>query len=79
MRRYEGYDIAARQADRDSHAELIGAGASSTVISNRVSSCNVAYTPGTAQRAGLISLALAVSEAGETVSLLYQVHVDNVP
>jgi len=37
------------------------------------------YTPGTAERSGLVSLQFTVSAQGESVSLLSQVHVDNVP
>jgi len=77
--RYSGYTITSDQADRDSDAELLAAGAESTLITNRVSACNMAYAPGTSQRSGLLSIALAVSDTGETVSLLHQVHVDNVP
>lgn len=77
--RYWGYTIAADQTTRDSAAELLAAGASATVIANRVSNCRVDYSEGTAQRAGLVSLELAVSDSGESVSLLHQVHVDNVP
>lgn len=79
MTRYSGYTIATNQTDRDSHSELLTAGASDTQIAARISTCNVAYSPGTAQRAGLVSLDLAVSDTGETVSLLHQIHVDNVP
>ncbi|MDH3547028.1 MAG: type II secretion system GspH family protein [Gammaproteobacteria bacterium] len=77
--RYSGYAIASSQSDRDSNGELLGAGADATLVANQVSSCSMAYAPGTAQRAGLVSLALAVSDAGESVSLLHQIHVDNVP
>ena len=77
--RYAGYTINASHAARDTDAELLAAGASSTLIANRVASCDMNYAPGTAQRAGLVSIALAVAELGETVSLLHQVHVDNVP
>lgn len=79
LRRYDGYGIATNHADRDSHAELVAAGAASTVITDRVESCGIDYSPGTAQRAGLVTLAMAVAELGERVSLLHQVHVDNVP
>lgn len=77
--RYSDYSITSNQANRDSDGELVGAGASSTLIANKVDSCDAQYTPGTAQRAGLVSLALRVSDAGESVSLLHQVHVNNVP
>jgi len=58
---------------------LLAAGADATLVTNRVSNCSMTYAPGTSQRAGLVSIALAVTDTGETVSLLHQVHVDNVP
>lgn len=79
LMRYSGYAISSNQADRNSASELLGAGADATLVANRVSSCSMNYAPGTAQRAGLVSIALSVSDTGETVSLLHQVHVDNVP
>lgn len=79
LRRYDGYAIASNHADRDSHAELLAAGANSTVITSQVDNCNVGYAPGTSQRAGLVTIALSVADSGERVSLLHQVHVDNVP
>lgn len=77
--RYSNYTVTSDQADRNSAAELLGAGADATLIANRVSNCSMNYAPGTAQRAGLVSVALAVTDTGETVSLLHQIHVDNVP
>ena len=79
LTRYQGYDIEASQASVDSHGELVGAGATATLMANRLVSCSFAYTPGTAERAGLVTLQFAVSTQGESVSLLSQVHVDNVP
>lgn len=77
--RYSGYVIANDHATRDSDGELVAAGAAVTLIADHVSSCSMAYAPGTAERAGLVTLHLAVSDTGETVSMLHQVHVDNVP
>ena len=77
--RYANYAIAADQANRNSAAELLAAGAGATLIADHISNCSMAYAPGTAQRAGLVSIALAVTDTNETVSLLHQVHVDNVP
>jgi MSHA biogenesis protein MshO len=79
LRRYSGYAIAASQSARDSDAELIGAGAGETLMADRVTGCDFTYAPGTAERAGLVTLKLGLGELGETVSLLVQVHVDNVP
>ena len=79
LRRYSGYDIALNQSARDSHAELMAAGASVAVLADLVSSCRFDYAPGTAERAGLVTLELDLSDQGETVTLLTQVHVDNAP
>lgn len=79
LRRYDGYAITADQSQRDEHGELLAAGARVTVVSDRVSGCVFNYTAGAAQRAGLVSLSLAIEEAGERITLLHQVHVDNVP
>ncbi len=48
-------------------------------MADRVTGCAFSYAPGTAERAGLLSLELGIGEQGETISLLAQVHVDNVP
>jgi MSHA biogenesis protein MshO len=79
LTRYQGYAIAASQAARDSHGELVGAGAAASLMANQLSACSFAYTPGTAERAGLVTLQFTVAAQGESVSLLAQVHVDNVP
>jgi MSHA biogenesis protein MshO len=79
LTRYDGYAIAASQAARDSRTELLAAGANAALVADRVASCAFDYTPGTAERAGLLSARLVIAEAGETVSLLTQVHVENVP
>jgi MSHA biogenesis protein MshO len=77
--RYSGYAIDSDQSTRDTAAELLAAGAAASVMSDRVTGCAFTYLPGTAERAGLLSVQLAVSEQGEGISLLAQVHVDNVP
>lgn len=79
MTRYSGYGITALHSDRDSAAELLAAGAADTLVSDQVTACSIAYAPGTSQRAGLVSLQLGISDAGESISLLHQVHVNNVP
>jgi len=77
--RYSGYTIDANQANRDSTAELLGAGATQSLMANQISACAFTYTVGTAERAGLVTLSITISSQGEAVSLLQQVHVDNVP
>lgn len=79
LMRYAGYGIGASQSSRDSHGELLAAGATASLMTNRLTACSFAYSPGTAERAGLVSLEFTVRAEGESVSLLSQVHVDNGP
>lgn len=79
LMRYQGYTVASSQSARDSHGELVGAGATTSLMANQLAACAFSYTPGTAERAGLVSLHFTVQAQGESVSLLSQVHVDNVP
>lgn len=82
LSRYSGYPVTGAQLA--SGGALLAAGASETLMADRVTGCAFAYSPGTAERAGLVSVRIALSENDasgqpETVSLLAQVHVDNVP
>ena len=79
LTRYSGYTIASNHSDRDSSGELLAAGASDSIMSDNLSACTFTYTPGTAQRAALMSLSLTLTQDGESITLLQQVHVDNVP
>ena len=71
LNRYDGYVISAAQATPP-------AGGADLVARN-ISGCQFSYDPGASQRAGLVTLELSLSEAGETITLLHQVHVVNVP
>ncbi len=79
LSRYDGYTITSNHADRDSAAELLAAGGTAALTSDNMSACTFTFTPGTAQRAGLVTLSLSVAQDGESIVLLQQVHVDNVP
>ena len=79
LTRYQSYGIESNQAAVDTHGELLANGASASLMATQVTGCAFDYTPGTAERAGLVSLQIVVSAQGETVSLLSQIHVDNVP
>ncbi|MCK4502599.1 MAG: prepilin-type N-terminal cleavage/methylation domain-containing protein [Desulfuromonadales bacterium] len=49
------------------------------LVSQGISGCQFNYDPGASQRAGLVTLELSLTEAGETITLLHQVHVVNTP
>lgn len=71
LRRHQGYPITAVQNSNP--------GGSVALLADRVSACSFRYTPGAGTRSGLLTVALSVSAEGETVHLLQQVHVANVP
>jgi len=73
--RYSNYPITAAQQVTPASATNIA------VLSTPVSACSFSYSPGTNQRAGLVTLDITVRDnaSGEQVRLLYQAHVDNSP
>lgn len=71
LERYSGYTISSAQSDPPA--------ATAARIAENVSACSFVYNAGTAQRAGLLTISLAISDQGETITLLHQVHVDNSP
>jgi MSHA biogenesis protein MshO len=49
------------------------------VVVSQLSDCNMTYNPGTSQRGGILTIEVEISDAGESINLLHQVHVVNVP
>lgn len=71
--RYAGYAITAAQANPP-------AGVSGQLQVNHLSACSFAYTSATANRSGVVTLQIGLTDnAGESTRLIHQVHVDNVP
>ncbi len=79
LTRYDGYNLTAAQIDTD--VNLLAAGATSALVANNITACTIDYQTGTSLRAGLVTLALTVSDVAtnERIRLLHEVHVDNVP
>jgi MSHA biogenesis protein MshO len=76
LTRYWGYAI---QATQPTAAALPGlAGVQSALLATNAS-CSFDYSPGVTARAGLVAMTLVVTEAGESVRLYHEVHVNNVP
>ena len=75
--RYGSYNINAIQPTDPGVAPL--STAASALVTNRVEACEFLYDPGTPSRAGLLTIALTLSEAGEQIRLFQQVHVNNTP
>jgi MSHA biogenesis protein MshO len=49
------------------------------LIADKLTACSFTYTTGPTQRDALVTIALSLTDTGETVSLVNQVHVSNVP
>lgn len=64
-------------------ADLVAGAGSSAKLAENLSTCSLKYEPpgsGTgAGRHGIVSMTLELSQAGESVRLYHQVHVDNTP
>ena len=71
LRRFSDYAIATVQP--------VPPAGSVALLAGRVSACSFSYDPGTATRGGLVTLQLTLTDQGESVTLLQQVHVPNIP
>lgn len=72
LNRYEAYAIQAVQPTPPANGPAIQA--------NFLDTCLFSYNPGSSSRSGLITLELTFTDdAGESVRLVHQVHVDNQP
>ena len=74
IRRYAGYGFRDNQPVTPAEFGFVDA----TAVSS-LSACSFSYAPGTAQRGGNLTIEIAISDGGETINLLHQVHVRNVP
>ncbi|HEY8886865.1 MAG TPA: prepilin-type N-terminal cleavage/methylation domain-containing protein [Gallionella sp.] len=84
--RYWGYAIQDVQTKTDSIAELDALVSPATAtrgkaqLATNVSSCNFSYNANVvAQRSGLVTMNLGITESGETVTLYSATHVSNMP
>lgn len=77
LKRYAGYAIAATQIT--SAAALNAAGATASLVSTDIGSCQFSYAPGTAQRNSLATLSVQLARSGEIVQLLHEVQMVNTP
>lgn len=75
LTRYWGYPIQSAQP-----AAVPIAGSTSALLAGNVSRCRFDYSNNVvAERSGLVTMNLSISESGETVTLYSATHVNNVP
>ena len=73
MRRYAGYAITSSQS--------VPPAGSGDLIADKIATggCTFTYAAGASQREALVTIRLNLTDGVESVGLLYQVHVNNVP
>lgn len=76
--RFGDYSATVSQPTNPSVAPLSVAG-SQALVSDGITFCQFRYAAGAAQRSGLLTIELELTEQGESVRLIGQVHVENVP
>ena len=77
LERYSDYAVQSSQPVATGSSPL--SGATSAVVTDGVSSCSIQYSSGSMARDSLISIRLALSDGRQSVTLLKQVKVSNVP
>jgi MSHA biogenesis protein MshO len=79
MTRYTNYPFQPNQPTTDD--DFIGlSGLKQGDVATQLTACSMTYDAGTAQRNGVVTLSITLSDdTGEGVTLLHQVHVVNVP
>jgi MSHA biogenesis protein MshO len=76
--RYSGYAFQSTQLTTG--PDLLALTPASGDVVTQVSTCDIGYASGAAQRGGIITISLTLSDStGESISLLHQVHVLNAP
>ncbi len=78
LTRYDNYAYQLVQLTTDAALAALG-GVQNGPLVTKLSACNIDYQAGTASRGGIITLQITVTDSGESITLLHQVHVDNVP
>jgi len=73
----EGYVATVNQPTNISAAPL--SAAIKSLVSESISSCQFRFSAGTAQRSALLTMELVLTENGESIRLIEQMHVENFP
>jgi len=73
----ENYSATVNQPTNINSAPL--SSAPQSLVSESISSCQFRFSPGTAQRSALLTMELVLTENGESIRLVEQVHVENIP
>ncbi len=79
LTRFDGYSYQATQLTTVAGLSALP-GVNTSIVATQVTGCTINYDQGTPSRGGLVTLSLTLADGtGEGVTLLHQVHVDNMP
>jgi MSHA biogenesis protein MshO len=79
LTKYWNYAIDPLQANRATQAQLLGAGASMSIVARNLASCNFGVTPAAANFGGIVRIQMNFVRDGETVRVFDQAQVENRP
>lgn len=81
LRRYQNYNIQPDHSSVDTHTELLAQSnpAEMALLSDQVSTCEFSYNTGASSRNGVVTLSVTLTDGDQTVRLLQQVQVLNIP
>jgi MSHA biogenesis protein MshO len=77
--RYTGYSIATAQSARDTHTELLAAGASVRLLSRDITGCQFSAGAGSQTASQLVTVRFTATRAGDTFELADQIALENLP
>lgn len=77
--RYAGYAIASTQSARDTAAELLAAGASARLLAQDITGCDFAVGAASQTSAQLVTARFSATRAGDTLTLVGQAALENLP
>jgi MSHA biogenesis protein MshO len=77
--RYTNYNYLINQVTVPTTMTTGPVNATQSLLVSNVSACLINYNPGSSQRGGLVTLQITIQDSGESINLVHQVHVANVP
>jgi MSHA biogenesis protein MshO len=71
--------VLTRHADCGFSAAQATSPGSGATVADKLSGCAISFEPGAGSRNGLVTVQITLSDGGESISLLQQIHVLNSP
>lgn len=79
LHRYSGYAIASSQGARDTHAELLAAGATARLLARDITHCDFTAGAGSQDRAQLVTARVSATRDAQSIELVDQAALEHLP